>query len=84
MILAEPLRPSRPKRNDALAHALPRLKLDPVALAVVEADGLDAAEALERPGETDGRILAAGKQDERGFGAGCIHDRIPRDCAEGA
>ena len=35
-----------------------------MALAVVEADGLDAREALERPGEADGGILPAGEQDE--------------------
>jgi hypothetical protein len=40
-----------------------------MALAVIEADGLDAGKALERPGQADGRILPAGEQDERGFRA---------------
>ena len=41
-----------------------RVQFDAVALAVVEADGLDALEALERPGQADGGILPAGEQDE--------------------
>ena len=51
-----------------LAHARPHVELDPVPLAVVEADGLDAREALERPGQAHGGILPAGEQDEGGVG----------------
>jgi hypothetical protein len=36
-----------------------------MALAIVEADGLDALEAAERPRQAGGRVLAAGKEDER-------------------
>ena len=36
-----------------------------MALVVIEADGLDAGKALERPGQTDGGVLSAGEQDER-------------------
>ena len=36
-----------------------------MALAVIEADGLNAGKALERPGEADGGILAAGEQNQR-------------------
>ena len=68
VVVAEPLRPLRANACDALAHARTHLELDAVALAVVEADGLDTGEALERPGEADGGILPAGKQHERGFG----------------
>ncbi len=39
-----------------------------MALAIVEADGLDARVALQRLAERDGGILAAGEQDERGVG----------------
>ena len=38
-----------------------------VALAVVEAEGLDPGEALQRPGQTGRGILAAGKQHQRGL-----------------
>ena len=35
-----------------------------VALAIIEADGLDPVEARQRPGQADGGILAAGKQHQ--------------------
>ena len=38
-----------------------------MALAVVEAERFDAREAVERPGETGGGILAAGKQHQCGL-----------------
>ncbi len=38
-----------------------------MALAIIEADGLNFGKALKRPGETNGRILAAGKQNDRAF-----------------
>src|SRR5687768_1050437 len=44
-------------------------------LAIIEADGLHARKALQRPGETDGGVLAAGEQHERSFRAWlCDHD----------
>ena len=42
------------------AHLAPCVQFDAVALAVVEADGLDVRVALERPGEAGRRILPAG------------------------
>ena len=38
-----------------------------MALAVIEADRFDLGEVLQRPGETDGGILPAGKQHQRVF-----------------
>ena len=45
-------------------------KLDGMALAVVETDGLDPGKTRERPGQAYGGILPAGKQDQGGVGAG--------------
>ncbi len=73
MVVAKPLRPGRPQRRHPLAHARPHLELGAVALAIVEADGLDPHEALERPGEADGRVLPAGKQHKRGVGGHVNH-----------
>src|SRR5438477_354707 len=47
---------------------LPAVELDPVPLAIVEADRLDPGEPRERPGKAGRRILPAGKQDKRRFG----------------
>jgi len=53
---------ARSPTRKALAHPredyLPRVELDAMALPVVEADGLDAVVALERPGEAGGRVLS--------------------------
>src|SRR5262249_6879468 len=77
LTLAEPLAPTRPHRRKPLAQPRTDLKLGAVALPVVEADGLDPGEALERPGEAHGRILPTGKQHERVFGAGSAHCTTP-------
>ena len=69
MVLAQPRFPVRLERRQPLAQARPHVELDRMALAVVEADGLHAREAFQRPGQADGGILPAGKQDERGVGA---------------
>jgi hypothetical protein len=37
-----------------------------MALAVIKADGLDASETVERPGEAGGRILPAREQHQCG------------------
>jgi hypothetical protein len=37
----------------------PLIELDAMALAVVEADGLQPLETIERPRRTGGRVLAA-------------------------
>ncbi len=68
MILGELAVPFRKIPPQALDHRRPAVKLDPVALAIIEPDRFDRRKALERPGEAGRRILTAGKQDERLFG----------------
>ena len=51
----------------AVANLDPGVHLDCVALAVVEADGLDAVIPLQRPGQTGGAVLTAREQDKGGF-----------------
>ena len=69
MVVAQPRFPGRPQRRQRKAQARPQLKLDRMALAVIEADRLYACEALERPSQADRRVLPAGKKDEGGVGA---------------
>src|SRR5262249_52874724 len=64
VILAESIRPMRAQGRHALAQARPHIEFGPVALPIVEPDGLDAREAFERPGEADGRILSSREEDE--------------------
>ena len=52
-----------------------------MALAIVEADGLDLRKALKRPGEADGRILPAGKQHKRDVGGDSAQARRSIPCA---
>ena len=73
MIFTELAPPIGKGPRQCLADAGAHVELDAVALAVVETDGLDPVETIERPGETGGRILAAGKQYER---ARLIHHRL--------
>jgi hypothetical protein len=47
-----------------MQNILAGLELDPMSLAVVEPDRLNALAALQRPREADRGILAAGEQDE--------------------
>src|SRR5581483_9810705 len=70
MILAEPGFPFRLDREDLRADFRPHVELDAVALAVIEADRFHARETIERPGETNGGILPAGKQNKRSRGLG--------------
>ena len=58
-------RPMRERRCDRRAQFGADFQLNSVALAIVEADRLDPVEAVERPGQTRRRILAAGKQHQR-------------------
>ena len=53
-------------RSDLRANDGALRQLDGVALAVGEADGLDASVAVERPGQADGGVLPAGKQHQCG------------------
>jgi len=46
-------------RPQASADPVSAFELDAMALAVVEADGLDDAIALERPGQARGGVLPA-------------------------
>ena len=48
MIWPEPRTPSGEDAGDLAPHGLPALKFHAVALAIVEANGLDAAVAVER------------------------------------
>ena len=64
--------------RDLSPHALPAFELDSMALAVVEADGLDAREGVERVGEADGRILPAREQHQR---AGLVRSPTTSDYA---
>jgi hypothetical protein len=65
VIGAEPVRPNRLQRPKCGPQRRGAIELDRVALAIAEADRLDARETVERPGETCRRILTAGKQDQR-------------------
>ena len=84
MVLAKQVRPFRPQSDQTLADLSPHVELDPMTLAVVEADGLRACEAFQRPGQANRGILSAGKQHKCGVGLSCIHDRAfrwaPRFC----
>src|SRR5262249_21393324 len=54
-------------------NAAPAIKLNPVPLAIIEADRLYCAKALERPGDGGRRVLATRKKDESG--ARLLHAR---------
>ena len=64
MILAKAAGPCRTQGRDKPAHTLACLEFGTMALVVVEPDGFDAGEPLERPGQTDGGVLSPGEQDE--------------------
>ena len=66
VVVAEPRPPVGIERRQVLADARAQFELDGMALAVVEADGLHAGEARQRPGQADGGILPAGEQHEGG------------------
>jgi len=61
----QPCGPGRRQRRDPAADRLAQLHLDAMALAVFEADGLDALETIERPGETGRRILPGRQKHQR-------------------
>jgi predicted carbohydrate-binding protein with CBM5 and CBM33 domain len=64
MIIAQARFPVRPQLSHVRAKSAAHGELNGMPLAIIEADGLDAREALERPSETNGRILSAGKENE--------------------
>lgn len=65
MVLAQAGLPLREFRDQALTDPLSCLKLDGMALPVVETYRLDAAIAVQRPCQTGCGVLAAGKEQER-------------------
>src|SRR5690606_6427678 len=58
-------RPAGPQRRHAAAQGGAAVQLGPMALAIVEAQGLHVAVLGQRPGQAGGGILAARKQDQR-------------------
>ena len=78
VILTQTAGPGRVQAGKPGPHILPAGQLHRMALAIIEADRLDLFIALQRPCETGGRILPAGKQDERtgvgGSGGHLGHD----------
>ena len=66
MILAEPLGPERRQTRQPFAQRRAPFEFDAVTLAIIEADGFDARETRQRPGEAGRGILPAGKKHERG------------------
>src|SRR5690606_20917750 len=68
MVVSHPLRPFGPQSGQALAQRGTTVQFGTVALAVVEADGLDVAAMRQRPGQAGGGILPAGKQDQGAAG----------------
>ena len=68
MVVAEAAAPIGLESRDFVPNRPAHRKFDRMALAVVEADGLDPGKALQRPGQADGGILAAGKQHQGGVG----------------
>ncbi len=74
MVLAEPACPGGDDPRQPLPQGGAPVELDPVTLAIVEPQGLDPVEPVERPGQAGGRILAAGEQHQRGAVPGA--DRV--------
>ena len=66
MIGTEPGRPSGEPRPQSSQHDRPLAQLDGMALAVVEADRLDAIVACQCVSHANGRVLATGEQHEGG------------------
>ena len=64
MVVREPFAPGRANGDDLCANALAAFQLDGVPLAVVKPDRFDALEAIERPRETNRRVLAAREENE--------------------
>ena len=64
LVLAQARAPNREIARPWPPHRQPRLQLDRVPLAVVEADGLHPLVARQRPGQADRGVLAAGEQHQ--------------------
>ena len=67
VIIAKPRTPRWRHFRQTRAQNRALAEFDDVALAVVEADCLDAREARQRVGEAGGRVLSAGEQHQRGI-----------------
>jgi len=65
MVIAQARSPLGKVPGQPLAHLLAHLHFHAVALAVVKTQGLDALVERQRLRQAGGRILAAGKQDQR-------------------
>ena len=74
MVFAQPARPVWKLSGDPSTDGQARLHLHPMALAVVEAHGLDPPIARKRPGQADRGVLPAGEQHK---GAGLLSHRPP-------
>ena len=57
MIVAEPRLPIGVERDERSADARAPIQFDPVALAILETDGLHASKARQRPSQADGGVL---------------------------
>lgn len=68
MVGAEAIGPLRELGGDCVAKVGADFELDLVALTVVKPDRLDMVVALERPGQTRGRVLTTGEDDEGAAG----------------
>jgi hypothetical protein len=68
VVLAEPRCPAGKLALQPFKNLFSAIELDAMALAVVETDGLDELVALKRPREARGRVLSAGKKDQRAQG----------------
>jgi hypothetical protein len=64
MIIAQAPVPVRVQACQLVAQSPPHAELDRVPLTVVEADRLDAREALKRPSKANRRVLPAGKKNQ--------------------
>ena len=79
MVGAEPARPGGEARTEAIEDRRPHVEFDPVALAIIEAQGFDMGEPLQRPGEAGRGILPARKEHDGAGGVLSGHHAIPRN-----
>src|SRR6266481_7143544 len=68
MVFAQPRRPIRAQRLDAVEQPAAAIEFDGVTLAIVETEHFDARKAPQRPCEAGRGILSAGEQHQGGPG----------------